>query len=135
MARIIVAAMSAVLAHIAEQRAISPPIPAHASAHMVAAWAAAEHASIHSCIRSISMLMPVWGICMEPIIWDIMFTRTCLLPAADKPRIGMYRGGHRAADYARTGRPMGVSQCLHRVEACRLRRRPTTRRRRGVGVT
>lgn len=53
--RIVAVATSAVLMHSDAQRPM--PSPPSASAHIVAAIAAAEHASTHSCI--IGMSMPV----------------------------------------------------------------------------
>jgi hypothetical protein len=44
-------------AHIAQQRAI--PSPLSASAHMVAAWAAAEQDSMHDCIIVMSISIAV----------------------------------------------------------------------------
>src|SRR5215216_1130393 len=50
---IMVVATSAMLAHIAAH--LPMPLAPQASAHIVEAWAAAEHASMHDCIMVMSM--------------------------------------------------------------------------------
>ncbi|MFD1507501.1 hypothetical protein ACFSBG_17730 [Georgenia yuyongxinii] len=69
--RIVAVATSAVFIHMDAQRPMFSPLSA--SAHIVAAIAAAEHASMQPCIIVISMFMPVIeGIGMAFIMSVIM---------------------------------------------------------------
>jgi len=79
--RVVAIATSAMFMHIDAQRPM--PSPALASAHIVAAISAAEQASMHFCIMSISM--PMFFIGMDFIMSIIMLM--ALISARENPGV------------------------------------------------